>query len=107
MYGTGSEELAAASAELVSYGARLCIDGMAVGSAGNLSVRVGGTVAITPSGIPCLELRSADICLVTPGGDQFPQDGTDQMETRCWISSAMHSRPWPPGSPQRRPPPAR
>jgi len=81
MYRKDSDELAAARAELVSYGTRLLDDGLAVGSAGNLSVRVGDIVAITPSGIPYADLRPADICLVTLAGAQLDADGTDQLET--------------------------
>jgi L-fuculose-phosphate aldolase len=81
MYRKGSDELAAARAELVSYGTRLLDDGLAVGSAGNLSVRLGDIVAITPSGIPYADLRPADICLVTPAGAQLDEDGTGQLET--------------------------
>jgi L-fuculose-phosphate aldolase len=43
-------------------------DELAAGSAGNLSVRTGDIVAITPSGIPHADLRPADICLVAPAG---------------------------------------
>jgi L-fuculose-phosphate aldolase len=81
MYRKGSDELVVARAELVSYGARLLDDGLAVGSAGNLSVRMGDIVAITPSGIPYADLRPADICLVTPAGAQLDEDGTDRPET--------------------------
>src|SRR3984893_5678762 len=81
MYRKGSDELATARAELVSYGARLLDDGRAVGSAGNLSVRMGDIVAITPSGIPYTDLRPADICLVTPAGAQLDEDGTDHLPT--------------------------
>ena len=81
MYRKGSDELVVARAELVSYGARLLDDGLAVGSAGNLSVRIGDIVAITPSGIPYADLRPADICLVTPAGAQLDEDGTDHLET--------------------------
>jgi L-fuculose-phosphate aldolase len=59
MYRKGSDELTAARAELVSYGARLLDDGLVVGSAGNLSVRIGDIGAITPSGIPYADLRLA------------------------------------------------
>jgi L-fuculose-phosphate aldolase len=65
-------ELQAARAQLVRYSARLLTDGLAVGSAGNISVRAGDVVAITPSGIPYPELRPADICLVALNGDQLP-----------------------------------
>ncbi len=81
MYRKGADELAAARAELVSYGTRLLDDGLAVGSAGNLSVRLGDIVAITPSGIPYADLRPADICLVTSAGAQLDEDGTGQLET--------------------------
>jgi L-fuculose-phosphate aldolase len=76
-----SGELAVARAELVSYGGRLLSDGLAVGSAGNLSVRVGDTVAITPSGIPYPDMRAAHVCLVTLAGAQFADDATGQLET--------------------------
>ena len=52
MYRSDTDELRAARAQLVSYSARLLADGMAVGSSGNISVRAGDIVAITPSGIP-------------------------------------------------------
>jgi L-fuculose-phosphate aldolase len=71
MYCKDPDALASARAELVRYGERLLSDGLSVGSAGNLSVRAGDTVAITPSGIAYQDMRAADICLVTPSGDQL------------------------------------
>jgi L-fuculose-phosphate aldolase len=71
-----SDELQAARTQLVSYGARLLDDGLAVGSAGNLSVRIGDIVAITPSGISYGDMRPADVCLVTLDGAQIRDDGT-------------------------------
>ena len=59
MYRSDPDELAAARAELVRYGARLLADGLSVGSAGNLSVRVGDAVAITPSGVAYPEMTPA------------------------------------------------
>jgi L-fuculose-phosphate aldolase len=53
---------------LVSYSNRLLDDGLAVGSAGNISVRAGDEVLITPSGIPYRELEAADICVVGVDG---------------------------------------
>jgi L-fuculose-phosphate aldolase len=70
-----SDELQAARAQLVSYSARLLADGLAVGSAGNISVRLGDVVAITPSGIGYDEMRPADVCLVAPDGTEL--DGPD------------------------------
>jgi L-fuculose-phosphate aldolase len=74
VYGSDSDGLHAARAELVSYSARLLDDGLAVGSAGNLSVRSGDLVAITPSGISYAEMRPEDVCLVHPDGTQ-PGEG--------------------------------
>jgi len=76
-----SDELAAARAELVRYGERLLADGLAVGSAGNLSVRAGDTVAITPSGIAYTDMRPAGICLVTLAGEQLAADDAGEQET--------------------------
>ncbi len=68
MYRSDSDGLRAARAQLVSYSARLLDDGLAVGSAGNMSVRAGDTVAITPSGVSYAEMRPEDVCLVTLDG---------------------------------------
>jgi sugar/nucleoside kinase (ribokinase family)/ribulose-5-phosphate 4-epimerase/fuculose-1-phosphate aldolase len=51
VYRRDAAELSAAREQLVAYCARLVADGLAVGSAGNLSARCGDFVAITPSGI--------------------------------------------------------
>jgi L-fuculose-phosphate aldolase len=82
MYRSDSDELQAARAQLVSYSARLLDDGLAVGSAGNMSVRSGDIVAITPSGVSYRDMRPADICLLTLGGPQLLDDaGHDAPET--------------------------
>jgi L-fuculose-phosphate aldolase len=73
-------ELCAAREELVRYGSRLVADGLAVGAAGNLSVRVGDLVAITPSGIGYDELTPADICVVTLAGDEVEAAETPSSE---------------------------
>lgn len=41
-----------ARAELVGYARRLATDGLAVGTAGNLSIRVADRLLITPGGVP-------------------------------------------------------
>jgi L-fuculose-phosphate aldolase len=79
-----SDGLQAACAQLVSYSARLLDDGLAVGSAGNISVRLGDLVAITPSGVSYAEMRPEDICLVTADGtepDVTEPDGAQTRET--------------------------
>jgi L-fuculose-phosphate aldolase len=53
-----------AAQELVSFGKRLGPDGLAIGTAGNLSIRLGDLVAITPSGVAYNDVEVEDICLV-------------------------------------------
>jgi L-fuculose-phosphate aldolase len=82
VYATDSDDLQAARAQLVTYSARLLDDGLAVGSAGNMSVRVGDVVAITPSGIGYADMRPADVCLVTPAGTELTDGaGHGNLET--------------------------
>lgn len=66
--------------QLVSYCGRLVSDGLAVGAAGNLSARAGDLIAITPSGISYTEITAADICLVTPEGDEVEAAETPSSE---------------------------
>ena len=63
-------DLQTARQQLVSFCGRMIADGLAVGSAGNLSVRVGDLVAITPSGISYAEVTAADVCVVTIDGEE-------------------------------------
>jgi L-fuculose-phosphate aldolase len=82
VYATDSDELQAARAQLVTYSARLLDDGLAVGSAGNMSVRVGDVVAITPSGIGYADMQPAEVCLVTPAGTELTDEaGRGNQET--------------------------
>ena len=81
MYNNDSDGLAAARAQLVSYSARLLADGLAVGSAGNMSVRIGDAVAITPSGIGYAEMRPEDVCLVAMDGTELDSSETPSTET--------------------------
>jgi L-fuculose-phosphate aldolase len=80
MYPTSPDGLGPARTELVRYGNRLLADGLSVGSAGNLSVRVGDTVAITPSGVAYPDMQPADICLVTLDGAQPADDEAGRPE---------------------------
>jgi L-fuculose-phosphate aldolase len=50
--------------DLVAYARRMAGDDLAPGTSGNLSVRRGDMVAITPSGVPYARMGPADICLV-------------------------------------------
>jgi L-fuculose-phosphate aldolase len=73
-------ELQAAREQLVSYCGRLIADGLAVGAAGNMSVRVGDLIAITPSGVRYSELIPSDICVVTLTGEEVDAGETPSSE---------------------------
>jgi L-fuculose-phosphate aldolase len=73
-------ELQAAREQLVNYSTRLVDDGLAVGAAGNMSVRAGDVVAITPSGIAYHDLDVTDICLVSPDGAELDAPETPSTE---------------------------
>ena len=75
------QDLETARQELVSYSARLLDDGLAVGSAGNLSVRIGDRVAITPSGIGYREMRAADVAVITLDGAEVDAPEVPSSET--------------------------
>jgi L-fuculose-phosphate aldolase len=92
VYRRDSDELQAARAQLVSYSARLLDDGLAVGSAGNISVRAGDIVAITPSGISYAEMRPGDVCLVTLDGRQLasPEQQQEQEQETPSSETPMH-----------------
>src|SRR6185437_1850100 len=87
MYRSDSDGLQVARDQLVSFSARLLDDGLAIGSAGNMSVRLAGppgagppgagTVAITPSGVSYAEMKPEDICLVSPDGTKL-DDGSQE-----------------------------
>lgn len=79
MYREIPDELLAARGQLVSYAARLLDDGLAIGSAGNLSVRVDDAVAITPSGVSYADMRPDDICLVSAADGQLLDDGPSEQ----------------------------
>ncbi|MEV0441138.1 class II aldolase/adducin family protein [Streptomyces spectabilis] len=58
--GAAGEEIARAWDELVATACRTVTDGLVVGTSGNVSVRVGDTVLVTPSGVAYDRLRPAD-----------------------------------------------
>jgi L-fuculose-phosphate aldolase len=90
VYATDSDELQAARALLVSYSARLLDDGLAVGSAGNMSVRVGEVVAITPSGIGYHEMQPADVCLVALDGKELTDHAGRANQETPSTETPMH-----------------
>jgi L-fuculose-phosphate aldolase len=73
-------ELQTAREQLVSYCGRMVADGLAVGAAGNMSMRVGDLIAITPSGVSYAELVPADICITTLSGEEVDAPETPSSE---------------------------
>ena len=68
--------------QLVSYCRCMLDDGLAIGSAGNMSVRrSGGPVLITPSGVPYLAMRPEQICEIGPDGTAISVPAAVSTET--------------------------
>jgi L-fuculose-phosphate aldolase len=59
----------AAAAEIAEYGRRLIIDGLAYGTAGNLSCRLHDYVVISPTSIPYDEVTANDLWVLSLDGD--------------------------------------
>jgi L-fuculose-phosphate aldolase len=76
----GRAGLQAARSQLVRYSKRLVVDGLAVGAAGNMSVRLDDVVAITPSGIAYDQLGPDDICLISADGSEVDAPETPSSE---------------------------
>ncbi|MEU6643234.1 class II aldolase/adducin family protein [Saccharomonospora sp. NPDC046836] len=60
-------------AAVCEYARRMVADGLVVGTSGNLSVRAGDLLAVTPTGVDYAELRPADVPVV--GLDGTPVAG--------------------------------
>ncbi|MFJ9677639.1 class II aldolase/adducin family protein [Streptomyces sp. NPDC101194] len=55
---------------VVATARRTAADGLVVGTSGNVSARVGGTILVTPSGVPYERLGPEDAVGVDPEGNQ-------------------------------------
>jgi L-fuculose-phosphate aldolase len=75
--------------QLVKYSNRLLDDGLAIGSAGNMSVRAGDEVLITPSGIPYRDLEAADVCVV--GMDGTARGGAAEPSSETPMHLAVYA----------------
>ncbi|MFH8591902.1 class II aldolase/adducin family protein [Streptomyces rimosus] len=71
---TDREAIDRAWDELVATARRTVADGLVVGTSGNVSVRVGDLVLVTPSGVPYYRLGPGDLTAV--GLDGCPARGT-------------------------------
>jgi L-fuculose-phosphate aldolase len=65
---------------LCAHARRMRAEGLAEGTSGNLSVRSGDLVAITPSAVPYEHLESGAICLVDLDGRRVDGAGTPSSE---------------------------
>jgi L-fuculose-phosphate aldolase len=66
--------LANERAQVVEFSRRMQADELTVGTSGNLSVRLGGHVAITPSGAAYETLTPESICVISLDGDVVDGD---------------------------------
>ena len=73
---------------IVEYGLRMLKDGLTVGTSGNLSVRVGENIAITPSGVDYEALRPEDICVITIDGQHV--DGPDNPSSEVPMHTVVY-----------------
>lgn len=69
--GAREREVADAWDELVATARRTVADGLVVGTSGNVSVRVGDTVLVTPTGVPYDRLTPDDVVGVDLDGRQM------------------------------------
>lgn len=70
---------------VIEYCLRMLKDGLTIGTSGNISVRAGDHIAITPSGVDYEALAAEDICVVTLDGTHV--DGPDNPSSEV----AMHT----------------
>lgn len=76
----GGPDVAAARRDVAEYGRRLLSDGLSVGTAGNLSVRIGDLVVVTPSGVRYERMRPDDVCVVALDGTKLAGEGEISSE---------------------------
>ena len=69
-----AEELDAARADVASAARRLADAGLLIGTAGNVSVRRGGLVAVTATGVPLAECTADQVTVVTELGEPVAGD---------------------------------
>ncbi|MFI7316699.1 class II aldolase/adducin family protein [Streptomyces venezuelae] len=77
--------------ELVDTARRTVADGLVVGTSGNVSVRVGGTVLVTPSGVPYDRLRPRDAVGVDLEGRQLLGDLSPTSELPMHLAIYRHT----------------
>ena len=73
-------DVSRARALLVRYGHAMAADRLAVGSAGNLSIRLGGTVVMTPTGVNYDLIAEHNICVLDSEGVMLDGEGARSSE---------------------------
>ena len=91
MYRGDSDGLQAVRGQLVRYSARLLDDGLAVGSAGNMSVRAADVVAITPSGVSYAEMQPEDVCVVALDGREHREGNRETPSSETPMHLAIYA----------------
>lgn len=84
-------KLKQARAEVLYYCQQLRPDGLVVGTAGNISVREGELLAITPSGVDYDTLTVGDVCVIDLQGNVVEGDYAPASETP--MHTALYSDP--------------
>lgn len=73
---------------VIEYCLRMLKDGLTVGTSGNISVRAGEHIAITPSGVDYEGLTPADICVIGLGGQHV--DGPDNPSAEVPMHTVVY-----------------
>ena len=73
---------------IIEYCLRMLRDGLTVGTSGNISVRLGDNIAITPSGVDYEALAPEDICVLTLDGT--PVEGLQTPSTEVPMHTVVY-----------------
>jgi len=73
---------------VIEYCLRMIKDGLTVGTSGNVSVRAGENIAITPSGVDYEVLVPEDICVITLDGKHV--DGPDHASSEVPMHTVVY-----------------
>jgi len=73
---------------VIEYCLRMLEDGLTVGTSGNVSVRAGENIAITPSGVDYEALVPQDICIITLDGNHV--DGPDNPSSEVPMHTVVY-----------------
>lgn len=80
--------------QLVEYCLRMQADDLTVGTSGNLSVRSGDHIAITPSGVPYEDLTPEAICIIDLAGNKISEglDPSSEVPMHTSVYRATDAR---------------